>query len=318
MAIRQRKVYQRQCSAPLDVIAFRATITAVRRITLRYGKLASMKPVIPNVLTIAGVDPSGGAGVIADIKAISAQGAYACAVVAALTAQNTKGVDAVLTIDPSFVARQLETLYADVRIDALKIGMLGQAAVIEVVADRLARHDTPHRVLDPVMVAKSGDALLEKTAIGALRESLLPLATIITPNLPEAGVLLEARAVETIKEMYRVAERLRELLPSSGARWVYLKGGHLPAGDALDLLTDGDRMIELNIARVDTKNTHGTGCTLSAALAALLPQSGDVPEAARRAKAYVTEALRYADQLSVGGGHGPVHHFHAMWRPRVT
>ena len=272
-----------------------------------------MKPVIPNVLTIAGVDPSGGAGVIADIKAISAQGAYACAVVAALTAQNTKVVDAVLAIDPSFVARQLETLYADVRIDALKIGMLGQAAVIELVADRLARHDTSHRVLDPVMVAKSGDALLEKTAIGALRETLLPLATIITPNLPEAGVLLEARAVETIKEMYRVAERLRELLPSSGARWVYLKGGHLPGGDALDLLTDGDRMIELNEPRVATRNTHGTGCTLSAALAALLPQMSDVPEAARRAKAYLTAALRNADQLAVGSGHGPVHHFHALW-----
>jgi len=277
-----------------------------------------MKPAIPNVLTIAGVDPSGGAGIVADIKAISAHGGYACAVVAALTAQNTKAVDGVLPIDPSFVARQIDTLYADVRIDALKIGMLGQAAVIETVADRLTRHDTAHRVLDPVMVAKSGDLLLEKTAIGALRETLLPLATIITPNLPEAGVLLEARAVETVKEMYRVAEKLRELLPASGARWVYLKGGHLPGGDALDLLTDGDRMIELNIARVDTKNTHGTGCTLSAALAALLAHVGDVPEAARRAKAYVTEAIRHADQLSVGTGHGPVHHFYAMWRPRVT
>ena len=277
-----------------------------------------MKPAIPNVLTIAGVDPSGGAGIVADIKAISAHGGYACAVVAALTAQNTKAVDGVLPIDPSFVARQIDTLYADVRIDALKIGMLGQAAVIETVADRLTRHDTAHRVLDPVMVAKSGDLLLEKTAIGALRETLLPLATIITPNLPEAGVLLEARAVETVKEMYRVAEKLRELMPASGARWVYLKGGHLPGGEALDLLTDGDRMIELNIARVDTKNTHGTGCTLSAALAALLAHVGDVPEAARRAKAYVTEAIRHADQLSVGTGHGPVHHFHAMWRPRVT
>ena len=151
--------------------------------------------------------------------------------------------------------------------------------------------------------------MLEKAAIGALRETLLPLATIITPNLPEAGVLLEARAVETAKEMYRAAERLRELLRASGARWVYLKGGHLPGGDAFDLLTDGDRMIELEAPRIATKNTHGTGCTLSAALAALLPQSGDVPEAARRAKKYVTEALRHADQLSVGTGHGPVASF---------
>jgi hydroxymethylpyrimidine/phosphomethylpyrimidine kinase len=281
---------------------------------VRYGKLAPMKSSIPNVLTIAGIDPSGGAGIVADVKAISAQRAYACAVVASLTAQNTQGVTAVLAIDPSFVARQIDTLFADVRIDALKIGMIGQGAAIEAVADRVAAHATPHRVLDPVMIAKSGDTLLEKSAIGALRETLLPLATVITPNLPEAGVLLEARPVETVKEMYRVAERLRELMPHSGARWVYLKGGHLPGDDAFDLLTDGDRMIELNAPRIATKNTHGTGCTLSAALAALLPQIGDVPEAARQAKAYLTEALRRADQLSVGSGHGPVHHFHALWR----
>jgi len=282
---------------------------------VRYGKLAPVKSLIPNVLSIAGVDPSGGAGIVADVKAISAQRAYACAVVAALTAQNTRGVTGVWAVDPAFVMRQIDTLYADVRIDALKIGMIGQSAVIEAVADRLAAQQTPHRVLDPVMVAKSGDTLLEKSAIGALRETLLPLATVITPNLPEAGVLLESRAVETIKEMYRVAERLRELMPDSGARWVYLKGGHLPGEDAFDLLTDGDRMIELNVPRIATKNTHGTGCTLSAALAALLPQTADVPEAARQAKAYLTESLRQADQLSVGAGHGPVHHFHALWRP---
>jgi len=273
-----------------------------------------MKSVIPNVLTIAGVDPSGGAGIVADVKAISAQRAYACAVVAALTAQNTCAVTGVLAIEPAFVRLQLDALFADVRIDSLKIGMIAERTVIEAVADRLAAQPTPYRVLDPVMVAKSGDVLLEKSAIGALRETLLPLATIITPNLPEAGVLLQARPVETIKEMYRVAERLRELMPHSGARWVYLKGGHLPGDDAFDLLTDGDRMIELNEPRIATKNTHGTGCTLSAALAALLPQTRDVPEAARRAKAYLTEALRSADQLSVGAGHGPVHHFHSLWR----
>jgi hydroxymethylpyrimidine/phosphomethylpyrimidine kinase len=169
-------------------------------------------------------------------------------------------------------------------------------------------------VLDPVMVAKSGDTLLEKSAVSALREALLPLATVMTPNLPEAGVLLGARPVETMKEMYRVAERLRELMRTSGARWVYLKGGHLPGDEAFDLLTDGDRMIELSAPKIATRNTHGTGCTLSSAMAALLPQIDDVPEAARRAKAYLTEALRHADQLSVGTGHGPVHHFSAMWR----
>lgn len=268
---------------------------------------------VPNVLTIAGVDPSGGAGIVADVKAISAQRGYACAVVAALTAQNTQAVAGVLAIEPAFVAQQIDTLFADIRIDALKIGMLGQATVIATVADRIAAHATPHVVLDPVMVAKSGDQLLEKSAIGALREALLPLATVITPNLPEAGVLLNSRAVETTKEMFRVAERLRELMTTSGSRWVYLKGGHLPGDEAFDLLTDGDRMIELTASRIDTKNTHGTGCTLSAALAALLPQIGDVPEAARRAKAYLTESLRHADRLSVGSGHGPVHHFYALW-----
>lgn len=267
---------------------------------------------IPNVLTIAGVDPSGGAGVLADVKAISANGAYACAVIAALTAQNTLGVTGILAIPPAFVREQIDTLFADVRIDAVKIGMLGQAAVIDAVAERLAHWQPTHIVLDPVMVAKSGDALLERTAIGALRDALLPLATLVTPNLPEAGVLLEARAPDNVKEMRRFAERLREVMTHAGERWVYLKGGHLPGGDAIDLLHDGDRMLELTAPRIETKNTHGTGCTLSAALAALLPQVPDVPTAASRAKAYVTKAIAAADQLDVGKGHGPVHHLHGL------
>jgi hydroxymethylpyrimidine/phosphomethylpyrimidine kinase len=269
---------------------------------------------IPNTLTVAGVDPSGGAGILADVKAMSANGAYACAVVAALTAQNTVGVTGIYPVPPAFVREQLDTLFADVRIDAVKIGMLGQAAVIATVADALARRLPPHVVLDPVMIAKSGDALLERSAVSALRESLLPLATVITPNLPEAGVLLETRAPENVREMQRAAERLRGAMAHAGERWVFLKGGHLPGGDAIDLLHDGDRMLELAAHRVDTKNTHGTGCTLSAALAALLPQAGDVPAAARRAKDYLTAALAAADRLDVGKGHGPVHHFHALWR----
>lgn len=171
-------------------------------------------------------------------------------------------------------------------------------------------------VLDPVMVAKSGDALLEKAAIGALREMLLPLATIVTPNLPEAGVLLGARAPETLKEMSRAAEKLRELLRGDGQRWVLVKGGHLPGSDPIDLLHDGDRMIELTGERVATRNTHGTGCTLSSALATLLARGADVPSAARAAKAYLTGALRHADALSVGEGHGPVHHFWRMWQSK--
>ncbi|CAM4338677.1 Bifunctional hydroxymethylpyrimidine kinase/phosphomethylpyrimidine kinase [Bordetella tumbae] len=268
---------------------------------------------IPNALSIAGVDPSGGAGVLADVKAMSALGAYGCAVIAALTAQNTQGVTGIAPVPPEFVGLQIDTLFTDVRIDAVKIGMLGQRPVTLVVAEKLAKWLPAHIILDPVMVAKSGDHLLERDAVGALREALLPQATMLTPNLPEAGVLLDERPVETVKEMRRVAERLRNIMAYSGQRWVLLKGGHLPGNDTIDLLHDGDRMIELPGHRIETRNTHGTGCTLSAALAALLPQIDDVPEAARRAKAYLAEALRHADRLQVGSGHGPTHHFHAWW-----
>jgi hydroxymethylpyrimidine/phosphomethylpyrimidine kinase len=271
-----------------------------------------MAPTVPTALTIAGVDPSGGAGVLADVKAFSALGAYACAVIAALTAQNTRAVTGVLPIAPEFIARQIDTLFADVRVDAVKIGMLGEAPVIACVADRLVAWKAPRVVLDPVMVSKSGDALLARAAVGALREALVPLANVITPNLPEAAVLLDGRAPESVREMTRAAERLHGLM-GSGERWVWLKGGHLPSGDATDLLFNGDRMIELAAPRVATKNTHGTGCTLSAALAALLPQHADVPAAARAAKEFLTAALQHADELQIGQGHGPVHHFHALW-----
>lgn len=274
---------------------------------------AANTTVIPNALTIAGVDPSGGAGILADIKAMSALGAYGTAVVAALTAQNTRAVTEIAPISPAFVAAQIDTLFADVRIDAVKIGMLGQQPVTRVVAERMAHWKPAHLVLDPVMIAKSGDTLLERSAIDELREALLPQATLVTPNLPEAGVLLDSRPVETVKEMRRVAERLRRLLADDGRRWVFLKGGHLPGDDTVDLLHDGDIMLELPGRRIHTPNTHGTGCTLSAALAALLPQCADVPEAARRAKAYLVAAIAQSGELSVGSGHGPVHHFHALW-----
>ena len=278
-----------------------------------------MSAAAPNTLTIAGVDPSGGAGIVADVKAMSALGAYACAVIAALTAQNTRGVTGVSPVDPAFVGQQIDTLFEDVRIDAVKIGMLGQRRVTDVVAEKLARWQPAHVVLDPVMIAKSGDLLLEDDAAGALREHLIPQATMITPNLPEAGALLGERPVETLKEMRRVAEKLRKVMAYQGERWVLLKGGHLPGSEVTDLLHDGDRLIELPGRRIDTRNTHGTGCTLSAALAALLPQTGgDAPEAARQAKRYLTEAIRQADTLQVGGGHGPVHHFHAWWGPSAS
>ncbi|OWT59013.1 bifunctional hydroxymethylpyrimidine kinase/phosphomethylpyrimidine kinase [Candidimonas nitroreducens] len=270
---------------------------------------------IPNTLTIAGVDPSGGAGILADVKTMSALGAYGMAVIAALTAQNTQAVTGISPVPPDFVAQQIDTLFADVRVDAVKIGMLGQQAVTRRVAERMAHWRPAHLVLDPVMVAKSGDHLLERSAVRELRDSLLPLATVVTPNLPEAGVLLECSPAQNLKEMRRMAERLRRLLSDDGQRWVFLKGGHLPGNDTVDVLHDGDRLIELPGRRIDTPNTHGTGCTLSAALAALLPQSADVPEAARRAKAYLEAAIAASGTLQVGSGHGPVQHFHQWWRP---
>jgi len=276
-----------------------------------------MRNAIPNVVTIAGVDPSGGAGVLADVKTFSALGAYGCGVVAALTAQNTCTVSGIHTPPIEFLRLQIDTLFADVRIDAVKIGMLGTAEVIAAVADRLAHFSAPCVVVDPVMIAKSGDRLLAKNAIAALCDAMLPQTFMMTPNLPEAGTLLERRAPDTLKEMYRAAEALREMLPLSSPRWILLKGGHLPGNDIVDLLFDGDRMIELPGRRIDTPNTHGTGCTLSSAIAALLPQyaGSAVEDAVRHARRYLQRAITASDRLSVGHCHGPVHHFHAVTRP---
>lgn len=272
-----------------------------------------MSSTIPNVLSIAGVDPSGGAGILADVKTISALGGYGCAVAAALTAQNTQAVTHIHPVPADFVAAQIDTLFQDVRIDASKIGMLGQVAVIRAVAETLTKYRCDHLVLDPVMVAKSGDMLLEKNAVGELREALLPLATMLTPNLPEGGVLLGQRAPETLPEMRKMAEKLRESMNHQGHRWVFLKGGHLPGSETTDLLHDGDIMLTLPGQRIATTNTHGTGCTLSAALATLLARGLPAQEAARTAKDYLTQAIAHAADLSVGHGHGPVHHFHGIW-----
>jgi hydroxymethylpyrimidine/phosphomethylpyrimidine kinase len=274
----------------------------------------------PKALTIAGIDPSGGAGVLADIKTFSALGAYGCGVVCALTAQNTQAVTGIHAPPPEFIRLQLDTLFADVAIDAAKIGMLGTAAAARAVAEGLAGPVASgvlrHRVLDPVMVAKSGDSLLEADAVSMLIEAVLPLATVITPNLPEVGVLLRQRPPDNLAEMRRAAERLRRLMRDDGTRWVLVKGGHLE-GDAVDLLHDGDRMLELPSPRIATRNSHGTGCTLSAAIAALLPQAQDAPTAVREAKRYLTNALAAADALQIGRtpdrGHGPVHHFCHWW-----
>jgi len=263
---------------------------------------------IPNVLTIAGSDPSGGAGIQADLKTFSALGAYGMSVITALTAQNTQGVRAVQVIEPDFVAAQIDAIFADVRVDAVKIGMVATAEIAATIADRLRHHAARNVVLDPVMVAKSGDRLLREDAVAAVRDRLVPLASVITPNLPEAAVLLSGPEPTTLPEMRQAVRALHRL----GPRYVLLKGGHLPGADSPDLLFDGETITEFTSPRIATSNTHGTGCTLSAAIAALLPRHPMV-EAVRRAKAYLTAAIAASGRLSVGTGHGPVHHFHALW-----
>jgi hydroxymethylpyrimidine/phosphomethylpyrimidine kinase len=263
---------------------------------------------IANVLSIAGSDPSGGAGIQADLKSFAALGAYGMAVITALTAQNTQGVQSFQTVEPAFVAAQIDAIFADVRVDAVKIGMVATAGIAAAVADRLRHHAARNIVVDPVMVAKSGHHLLREDAVAALREGLVPMARVITPNLPEAGVLLGAAAPATLAEMRRAVRALHRL----GPQWVLLKGGHLGGADSTDLLFDGNELFELPVARIDTPNTHGTGCTLSSAIAALLPRF-EMPEAVRRAKAYLTGAIAASGRLTVGSGHGPVHHFHALW-----
>jgi hydroxymethylpyrimidine/phosphomethylpyrimidine kinase len=265
---------------------------------------------IPNLLTLAGIDPSGGAGIFADIKTFSALGTHGMGVVVALTAQNTQGVTGVQLVPAAFVTQQIDTLFADVRIDAAKVGMLANAELVATVASGVRRHQMRRLVVDPVMVSKSGHPLLQPDAVEALRRELFPLAEIITPNLPEAAVLLDRPEPQSIDEMRTAA---RDLL-RFGARYVLLKGGHLAGEESIDILDDGTTQTEFRAPRIATRNTHGTGCTLSAALAALLPQRTTIAEAVRDAKAYLTAAIAAADQLSVGHGHGPVHHFHALWR----
>jgi hydroxymethylpyrimidine/phosphomethylpyrimidine kinase len=265
---------------------------------------------IANALTIAGSDSGGGAGIQADLKTFSALGVYGASVVTAVTAQNTHELRAVYDLPASLIAAQIDAVLDDIRIDAIKIGMLGGAEAIEAVAAGLERHRATCVVLDPVMVAKSGAHLLHPDAVSSLRRRLLPLATVITPNLPEAGVLLDEPAPTDESEMATACKRLVGL----GPRFVLLKGGHLDTAQSVDILYDGAHLVHLPAARIKTRNTHGTGCTLSSAITAYLARGLEVPEAVARAKDYVTAALRAADELSVGKGQGPVHHFHAWWR----
>jgi|SRR6516162_6383225 hydroxymethylpyrimidine/phosphomethylpyrimidine kinase len=260
-------------------------------------------------VTIAGSDSSGGAGIQADLKTFSALGVYGASVIAALTAQNTKGVSAVLDVPPAFVTAQMDAVFSDLTVGAVKIGMLGNAAVVAAVAAGLARHSHIPVVLDPVMVATSGERLLTPDAVEALREKLVPLALVVTPNLPEAAALVDAPQAATEDEMVRQAERLL----ASGAKAVLMKGGHGKGAQSADLLVTATATVRFAAARIATGNTHGTGCTLAAAIAAGLAKGEDLSAAVRAAKDYVTAAIAAADHLGVGHGRGPVHHFHRWW-----
>ncbi|WP_232370059.1 bifunctional hydroxymethylpyrimidine kinase/phosphomethylpyrimidine kinase [Xenorhabdus lircayensis] len=262
-----------------------------------------------NALTIAGTDPSGGAGIQADLKTFSALGAYGTTVITALVAQNTTGVQSVYDLDPLFVTAQLESVLSDVRIDSAKIGMLSNAANIAVIAESLHRYPISHIVLDTVMVAKSGDPLLLPEAITAMIEQLLPIVSLITPNLPEAAAILKCALARTEDEMLQQG---RELL-SMGCQAVLLKGGHLIDEESPDWLFTLEGEWRFTAPRVNTQNTHGTGCTLSAALAALRPRYSDWQSTLSVAKTYLQNALAQADTLEVGQGIGPVHHFHQWW-----
>jgi hydroxymethylpyrimidine/phosphomethylpyrimidine kinase len=260
-------------------------------------------------LSIAGSDPSGGAGIQADLKTFSALGVYGTAAITALTAQNTTGVTGVHVVPAGFVAEQLETLAADVRIDSIKVGMLANAETIETVAAFVGRHSFQHIVLDPVMVATSGDRLLKKDAVDALRR-LIPLASVVTPNIPEAAALLGVEPASTVAEMNLQADEIH-------ARWdarVLLTGGHLGvAGNATDVFAGPEGRHTFADRRVSTRNTHGTGCSLSSALAALRLQRPEWLATVRDAKLWLTGALAAADLLGVGHVNGPIHHFYDLW-----
>ncbi|MEQ8603049.1 MAG: bifunctional hydroxymethylpyrimidine kinase/phosphomethylpyrimidine kinase [Marivibrio sp.] len=266
----------------------------------------------PIALTVAGSDSGGGAGIQADLKTFSALGVYGCSVVTALTAQNTQGVNGVFDVSPTFVRAQMKAVFEDIAVDAVKIGMLGRADVIEAVRLDLKRYKPKWVVLDPVMIAKSGDRLLHKNAMKALLNDLVPMADVITPNLPEAGALLKLK--EPITDPDQMAAAARKLL-ALGPKAVLLKGGHLTGDSASDLLVTEEGESEwLPGRRFQTKNTHGTGCTLSAAIAAGLAKGQSLSDSVKQAKAYIANAIAMADSLEIGRGHGPVHHFHGLWQ----
>ena len=264
------------------------------------------------VLTIAGSDSGGGAGIQADLKTFAANACYGMSVITALTAQNTQGVSGIHAVPVDFVARQLDAVLSDIGVDVVKVGMLFSPELIETVARKLKEYRVERIVLDPVMVAQSGDKLLQDDAVDALKTHLIPMAEILTPNIPETSVLL-GRRITVAGEMHAAAMELSEL----GCPNVLVKGGHLEGEDSDDCLfvREGQRIVRFPGTRVETRNNHGTGCTLSSAIAAWIARGDDVEAAVRHAKEYITGAIRggAAYRIGHGHGHGPVHHFFRFW-----
>ena len=263
----------------------------------------------PIALTIAGSDSSGGAGIQADLKTFAALGVYGASVITALTAQNTQGVSAIDLVPPEFVTAQIDAVFGDLDVGAVKIGMAGELATIDVVALGLRRYSPKHVVLDPVMVATSGDRLLAADAVGALRTKLIPQASLITPNLPEAAALLGEDLASDPADIERQGKQLLAM----GCPAVLIKGGHAEGAESIDYLIEAKRTIALAAPRVATRNTHGTGCSLSSAIAACLARGEEMESAVRNAKSWVSAAIAAADRFSVGHGRGPIHHFHRCY-----
>jgi len=263
----------------------------------------------PIALTIAGSDSSGGAGIQADLKTFAALGVYGASVITALTAQNTTGVSGIHQVPAAFVTAQIDAVFSDLDVGAVKIGMVAHPPVIDAIVTGLARWSPKHVVLDPVMVATSGDRLLAAEAIEALRRKLVPYASIITPNLPEAAALLD----EPVAESEAAVEHQGKRLLAMGCRAVLIKGGHGQGDESIDYLFDANGTLALAAPRIATRNTHGTGCSLSSAIAAGLSKGESLETAVRNAKTWISAAISAADRFSVGHGHGPVHHFHKFY-----
>lgn len=263
-------------------------------------------------LTIAGSDSGGGAGIQADLKTFSALGAYGASVITALTAQNTVSVTAIEKVSPEFIRKQIDAVMSDLAVKAIKIGMLNQVEIIQAVATGLAEFPPVPMVLDPVMVAKSGDVLLQPDAHQAMVELLFPIATVVTPNLPEAAILLGTDEAQNESMMTKQGKSLQAM----GCQAVLMKGGHLTGSQCIDLLLFDQTIERFEYPRIETHNTHGTGCTLSSALCAGLAKGLSLTQATADAGRYLHSAIKASDQLSIGHGHGPVHHFHQQWLSR--